>query len=971
MTRNARRIVFTRHTTAGRLLWVLASIFPAIVQADAQIALNATQTALGRLGPDQAASSLALVVDQADTLTLALVSTAENLVTGILGPGGEVIDPNTVAQFGGQFAFIPESAVPSGVLITPLGEPGHRYLYELPSLGPGVYSVRFALLPPPTEDIPVIADLMLDSPIKSTLLVTESVLPVGGTAILCVALFNGDAPLAGAPVSVMIKSPLSPRVQELTLSDGGGGYDGAAGDGLYCGAIGVGEPGEHLLAARATQPPGALPFVRTSAASLTVIEPGAQIATLPATQLVDDNGNGRPDRLVVNVGVAVSLPGTYFLAVLLRTPSGTALQARGSPELLPSSGFMSAALSAQELRDTQEDGPYVIEALYLHRFSSDGAFLADRNANVNVPTVSFSLAQLERPALELTGANNVTTVDTNADGDFDLLRVELGISVTEPGPYAYTVSVVDACQSEVQFLVGQQNFPSGQTPERLLLNIDGARIGQHGIDGPYRLRNFAITGPGGALWALEVAETTFLAANQFDAFTPPSDCNANAVPDACDLAGGTSIDCNADQVPDECGTGPELDCNGNAVPDACDVAVGTSLDCNGNAVPDECESDCNGNGVADACDVAAGTSLDCNTNIVPDECESDCNNNGVADACDVSPITTRLIDTAPPVHGFYDISKFAGPLNLPDNGYGFGHFDSSNPVFGDTQMKISNNGAVGFGGFPKSELFLPTNNTTLPISGIGTHKVLFAYWDDLGSDTGSVYRGAFGSGADRTHVIQWNNRPHVPGDAVLNGNEVTFQVQIFETLVNGLAAQFLYADTDFQDPLLNDGASASVGYQDGAQGWQWSYNTAGAVHPGVVVSLQVGPTSYDTNANGIPDECEVPACTTQAQCQDAELCTVDVCDPSDGVCVNVAIAYGDVNDDGFTNVDDSLCLLDTFAGTPDSVSCLGVFFEQKDIAPCPSPSAPLRFGDGFVNVNDVLTALDIFAGIRPPGCPCL
>ena len=33
---------------------------------------------------------------------------------------------------------------------------------------------------------------------------------------------------------------------------------------------------------------------------------------------------------------------------------------------------------------------------------------------------------------------------------------------------------------------------------------------------------------------------------------------------------------------------PELDCNGNGVPDACDIAAGTSVDADGDGVPDEC-----------------------------------------------------------------------------------------------------------------------------------------------------------------------------------------------------------------------------------------------------------------------------------------------------------------------------------------------------------------------------------------------
>ncbi|MCH8150249.1 MAG: right-handed parallel beta-helix repeat-containing protein, partial [Planctomycetes bacterium] len=64
------------------------------------------------------------------------------------------------------------------------------------------------------------------------------------------------------------------------------------------------------------------------------------------------------------------------------------------------------------------------------------------------------------------------------------------------------------------------------------------------------------------------------------------------------------------------------DCNTNDIPDACDIADGTSDDCDGNLIPDECSPDCNNNGVADSCDVANGDAADCNRNGVPDECET-------------------------------------------------------------------------------------------------------------------------------------------------------------------------------------------------------------------------------------------------------------------------------------------------------------------------------------------------------------
>jgi len=64
--------------------------------------------------------------------------------------------------------------------------------------------------------------------------------------------------------------------------------------------------------------------------------------------------------------------------------------------------------------------------------------------------------------------------------------------------------------------------------------------------------------------------------------------------------------------------GGGLDCNANGVPDACDIDSGAAADCNGNGVPDEC-------------DVALESSADCNFNGVPDECENE-NNHGLAAA---------------------------------------------------------------------------------------------------------------------------------------------------------------------------------------------------------------------------------------------------------------------------------------------------------------------------------------------------
>ncbi|MFH1574522.1 MAG: hypothetical protein ABIG68_11090, partial [Acidobacteriota bacterium] len=117
-------------------------------------------------------------------------------------------------------------------------------------------------------------------------------------------------------------------------------------------------------------------------------------------------------------------------------------------------------------------------------------------------------------------------------------------------------------------------------------------------------------------------------------------------------------------------------------------------------------------------------------------------------------------------------------------------------------------------------------------------QALAVYWDDLDADTGEVYFDTVGEPGARVFIVQWQDRPHYPGDNVMDGDEVTFQVQIPEAS-GYIEAQFIYQDVDFLDPALDEGASATIGYQDGPAGQhvQWSFNQSGSVSAGTVLTL--------------------------------------------------------------------------------------------------------------------------------------
>ena len=181
------------------------------------------------------------------------------------------------------------------------------------------------------------------------------------------------------------------------------------------------------------------------------------------------------------------------------------------------------------------------------------------------------------------------------------------------------------------------------------------------------------------------------------------DCNSNGVPDSCDVAAGTVPDCNANGIPDACdiASGAAHDCNGNAIPDSCDIASGTSNDVEPNGVPDECKTDCNGNGLPDAWEIAQGLVPDCNANAVPDSCDiatgfsRDCNANSVPDSCDIAAgaadedLDTR-IDSCEYAIGDFDLN---GTLDAFDLAFILGLWGQMNPPYGD----LDGNGVVAGG----------------------------------------------------------------------------------------------------------------------------------------------------------------------------------------------------------------------------------------------------------------------------------
>lgn len=384
-----------------------------------------------------------------------------------------------------------------------------------------------------------------------------------------------------------------------------------------------------------------------------------------------------------------------------------------------------------------------------------------------------------------------------------------------------------------------------------------------------------------------------------------ADCNENLVPDAVDIFEGAVTDCDGNGVPDECELAEGIgDCDNNGIFDACEVDQ-PGLDCNDNGVIDSCEvgtpqaPDCNNNGVIDSCEIASGATVDCNFNGVPDSCDidadpsldcdlsgtldtcdvaengGDCNQNGVLDLCEIAADASldcnsngaidaceltdvyQVVSNREPRVGF--LSPIAGAVTLPlSDDQVFVPIPlqfTNNPLFnGATSFVIANDGAVAF----TDSGSLSSLNTTVPSQqAFGGAPALFPAWDDYGALTGAVQFATVGTAPQRTLVLSWQNRSPDPDDGFINGNELSFQVHVFEDFSDGVVAQFLYDDVT-TGTVAGQGGSATIGFQQsGTEGTTYSFNQQDRLEDNIVLSIEFDAASAtDANEDGIIDVCQ-------------------------------------------------------------------------------------------------------------------
>lgn len=197
---------------------------------------------------------------------------------------------------------------------------------------------------------------------------------------------------------------------------------------------------------------------------------------------VDTNSNGLYDYLKVTVGVQVNEPEMYTLIGWLGNGSGTQIAtARLQAKLAAGVQNLDLQFLGKVIRNAGFNGPYKLQRLELRAGEEEDAVLAVDNPYT---TAAYTTTQFENAEARFTGTVTDQGVDTNSDGQYDWLRLNVGITVNQAGTYRVTGELEGGGQPIV---VATKSLALSNGTTTVQLDFAGRAIYQSRKNGPYQV----------------------------------------------------------------------------------------------------------------------------------------------------------------------------------------------------------------------------------------------------------------------------------------------------------------------------------------------------------------------------------------------------------------------------------------------------------------------------------------------------
>lgn len=387
---------------------------------------------------------------------------------------------------------------PNGSTVTPstsgvtyvaqkLDEAGWWYQYSVDTPAAGTWQLRLKALNATSYS----SNVMVKSNIKLYVKTNKQTYNHNETVKVEAALANKTAPLLGSTISLLVTRP-NDTTLSASLVDNGTNGDTKANDGVYTARFNSSTiSGQHQLSVSAAKGQ----TKRVVKAFIAVTSKTADIQSVTSVSPIDTNSNSLYDELRFNVSLKVLAAGHFEVTGTLVGPNGTPVAATSYGTLLAGSAPLSIGthtipltFRGSTIRERGVNGPYTLTDVVVVD-QSEASLQVDSAKNLHT-TSAYQANQFEGPLLTLNKGNE-TAIDNNGNGRYDILRINLGLKVINPGTYRFNGRLVDSKGDEIGWSSGSF-VATGSGSFSARLEFDGKLIYEHGVKGPYTVQDLSV-----------------------------------------------------------------------------------------------------------------------------------------------------------------------------------------------------------------------------------------------------------------------------------------------------------------------------------------------------------------------------------------------------------------------------------------------------------------------------------------------
>ena len=209
---------------------------------------------------------------------------------------------------------------------------------------------------------------------------------------------------------------------------------------------------------------------------------------------IDTNGNGLLDLLRIELRAAVDKPGPYVLSGQIRSLGNPRVVfAEAQVNLTAEARTVTLDFRGPLVRDLEIDGPYEVELVLRDPTTHDEVDrirLGNRQRTAAYRHIDFE--PFGWSLIKVTGHATDKGVDSDGNGLFEELRVEVEVELAKTDIYEWHATLKDAHGTNIDWDRRTATLQAGKAT--IDFAFEGKKIRENGVDGPYSVKALGMFG---------------------------------------------------------------------------------------------------------------------------------------------------------------------------------------------------------------------------------------------------------------------------------------------------------------------------------------------------------------------------------------------------------------------------------------------------------------------------------------------